>query len=408
MSKRIGMLLLATLVVASFVARSQDQRRDKGVFIEPRNAFIDSINASLERFRKEEKPAKKEFKVDFAGIAAPTSVDQFTSYWHAKPVSQGLSGMCWCFSTTSYFESEIYRLTKRTIRLSELYTVYWEYVEKARRYVRERGESEFGQGSESNAVSRIWKQYGIVPADAYTGLLNGQPFHDHDKMFDEMNTYLKSLKTSNAWDEDAVLKTIRSILDHYIGAPPQTVKVEGKTMTPQEYFEKVVRLNLDDYVEVMSLMQQPFYKKVEYEVGDNWWHSKDYFNVPVNDFIAVIKDALRKGQTICIGGDTSEPGHSGNAGIAVVPTFDIPSAYIDDLARQMRFSNKTTGDDHGIHIVGYLEKDGKDWYLVKDSGSGSRNNSHPGYMFFHEDFVKLKMLTLTVHKDILHEVVKQY
>jgi bleomycin hydrolase len=97
----------------------------------------------------------------------------------------------------------------------------------------------------------------------------------------------------------------------------------------------------------------------------------------------------------------------GHAGVAVVPSFDIPSSYIDENARQFRFANGTTGDDHGVHIVGHTEKDGKDWYLIKDSGAGSRNNSHPGYYFFHEDFVKLKMLGFMVHKSAVPDIVSK-
>jgi bleomycin hydrolase len=109
-----------------------------------------------------------------------------------------------------------------------------------------------------------------------------------------------------------------------------------------------------------------------------------------------------------IGGDTSEPGLEGHAGIAVVPTFDIPSSYIDENSRQFRFSNGTTTDDHLIHLVGYAEKDGKDWYLIKDSGSGSRNNTHPGYYFYHEDYLKLKIMTLFLHKDAAREILAKF
>ena len=123
--------------------------------------------------------------------------------------------------------------------------------------------------------------------------------------------------------------------------------------------------------------------------------------------MSTIKNAIRKGYSVAIGGDTSEPGLDGHAGVAVIPTFDIPSAYIDESARNFRYRNGTTGDDHGIHIVGFKADGGKDWFLVKDSGSGSRNNSHPGYLFYHEDYVKLKMLSAMVHKDAAKEILAQ-
>jgi bleomycin hydrolase len=405
--KKLSFALLALLVALPAWMQGQVSRRDKAVFVTPKNEFMDSVRREASKFIAKPENPRKQLQLEFTGLSRPTSTDDFKKYWHNKPVSQAISGMCWCFSATSFFESEIYRQTKREIKLSELYTVYWEYVEKAKRYVAERGNSVFGEGSEANAVMRIWKTYGIVPADAYTGMKPGQKFHDHGKLFEEMNAYLQSLKANNAWQEDAAISTIKSILNHYLGEPPKIVVAGGKEMTPKEYCENVVQLNMDDYIEIMSLMEKPYYQMTEYEVPDNWWHSKEYFNVPLDDFMSAIKKAIRLGETVCIGGDVSEPGYEGHAGVAIVPTFDIPSEYIDESARQFRFSNGTTGDDHGIHMVGYVEKDGKDWYLIKDSGSGSRNNPHPGYYFYSEDYVKLKMLGMTVHKDFVKELLKK-
>jgi bleomycin hydrolase len=286
-----------------------------------------------------------------------------------------------------------------------MYLVYWEYVDKARRFVRERGDSRFSKGSQPNAAQRIWKEYGTLPAEAYAGVKSGQEFHNDAQMFSEMQSYLESVKQSNSWNEEEVLATVKSILNHYVGEPPETITVNGEKMTPKEYFEKVVRLNMDDYVNVMSLMEKPFFQKVEYEVADNWWHSKDYYNVPVDDFMKIIKSATRKGYTVSIAGDTSECGFYPPLDVAMIPTFDLPSGNIEDDARQFRFSNESTTDVHAIHLVGYLEKNGNDWYLIKDSGTDAQNGKNKGYFFFHKDYVKLKMLNIIVHKDIVEGVI---
>lgn len=407
--KRIPFVVLLFLLGA-FIARTsaQVERRDKAIFVEPKNEFYDSLKKEVNAFKTKQEPVKKKLRMDFSGLDLPKSVDEFTSYWRTPPISQGMTGTCWSFSTTSFFESEIYRQTKREIKLSELYTVYWEYVEKARRFVRERGNSEFGEGSEANAVTRIWKTYGIVPAEAYSGMKAGQKFHDHTTVFQEMKEYLTDVKNSNAWNEDIVVATIKAILNHHLGEPPTTVSVGGTKMTPQEYLRNVVRLKLDDYVEFLSLAEKPYYKQVEYEVPDNWWHSAEYYNLPLDEFMTVLKQAIRNGFTLALGGDTSEPGYEGHAGVAMVPSFDIPSAYIDENARQMRFSNATTQDDHGIHLVGFKKTAAGDWYLIKDSGAGSRNNTHPGYYFYHEDYVKLKILDFMVHKDAAREILAKF
>jgi len=387
---------------------AQAVRHDKAVFVEKKDAFQEQLERRAEEKRGEKKEREMELKMDFSGLALPRSPEEFQQAWHDPPSSQGLTGSCWAFSSLSFFESESHRLTGRKIKLSEMYMTYWEYVEKARRFVRERGNSAFGRGSQPNATIRIWKQYGALPAEAYGTLASAVDFYDDRQMFSEMKTYLEAVKEQDAWNEQEVLTTIRSILDHHLGAPPQTVTVDGKAMTPQEYLREILALNLDDYVDILSLAQEPYYERVEYPVWDNWWHSRDYYNVPLEDFMAIIKAAVREGYTLCIVGDNSEPGFYPLMDVAMVPSFDLPSPFIDDNARQLRFSNESTTDDHAIHLVGYLEKDGQDWYLVKDSDSKARNGRHEGYMFYHEDYVMLKMMNFLVHRDIVEGVLKNY
>lgn len=401
-------LLLALLITVLFLNFTYAQDKNKGEFIDRYSPYYDQMLKEVNEFENPPKPQKKIFKLDFSGLNIPKGLSEFKYYWFNEPVSQGITGTCWSFCTTSFYESEVYRLHNKKIKLSEMWTVYWEYVEKAKGWVRMRGEMNFGEGSQSNAVKRIWKMYGVVPLEAYTGLLPNQKVHNHSKMFNEMNTYLEIVKKNNQWNEEEVVGTIKSILNYYMGTPPEKFIYEGEEYTPKEFLEEQVNLNLDDYIDVMSILEQPFYQQVEYTVPDNWWHNKDYYNVPVYEFMALIKEAIRNGYTIAIGGDVSEAGYDSRSKAGIVPTFDIPSEYIDDYAREFRFDNKTTGDDHGIHLVGYTVKDGKDWYLIKDSGAGSRNVEPKGFYFYHEDYVKLKMLTLTIHKDAAKKILSKF
>ena len=409
-------LIAGAIILCLISYDTVGQAQVKGIFRQAKPGFYQ--NSILKDDREvTEKTApvatNRLFAADLSALSLPNKIDLYKiQQWRNPPISQGNTGTCWCFSTTSFLETEANRLNKIQVKLSEMYTVYWEYVEKARRYIQERGNSLFDEGSEANATTRIWKKYGVVPEDAYTGLINGRKYHNHAAMVQEMKSYLESLKTSSSWNEDMAVNTIKSIMNHYMGVPPAEITVDGKKMTPLQYLKDVVKINPDDYVDILSYMQEPFYKQVEYKVPDNWWHNSDYYNVPLDVFMATLKDIVRKGYTVSIGGDVSEPGFDRDTQCAVVPDFDIPAAYINDDARQFRFSNKTTTDDHGMHLVGYLEKDGKDWYLIKDSSSGSRNNDPNarefGYYFFSEDYVRLKMMDFMVHKDAVKELLGKF
>ncbi len=399
---------IAVLILLSSFSNIIAQEKNKGVFVEPKPGYYLEIKKMIDEFNNPPKEKREVFKLDFTGMDIPKSKEEFKHFWHTDPINQGQTGTCWSFSTTSFFESEAYRLTGKKVSLSPMFTAYWEYVEKVKEYVRTRGKSLVDEGSEANAVTRIYKQYGAVPREAFTGLLPGQKVYDHSKLIAEIRAYLKNVKETNAWDEDEVVNVVKSILNYYMTVPPTEVVVDGKKYSPKEYLTNYLKLKPDDYVDVLSYMQQPYWKQVEYEVPDNWWHNKDYYNVPLDDFMKIIKNAIKNGYTMAIGGDVSEAGYDSWTKCAVVPTFDIPSNYIDENARQFRFSNKTTTDDHGIHLVGYEEKDGVTWFLIKDSGSGAYNTGDKGYYFYHEDYVKLKIMDFMVHKDMFKEYFSKF
>lgn len=407
LSKKI---ILAALIPFSAMA----QQKDKATFIEQKPGYYqNSILKGITEYEEQAKPAEKHksFKIDLTGYDLPTNVEKYTKVWHNTPVSQGNTGTCWCFSTTSFYESEVKRIASKEIKLSEMFGVYWEYVERARYFVQSRGQMSMGEGSETKAVARLMKKYGAAPLSAYNGMLPGQKFYAHDKMYNELEAYWKGVKDRNAWDEDEVVKTTRSILDFYMGKVPDKFTYEGKEYTPQTFLRNIMKLNPDDYLDFMSLKTEAYWEKAEYKVPDNWNHSKDFINVPLDDFMNAVKTSIKNGYTISIGGDVSEAGFESGKQVAVIPSFDIPSEYINEDARAFRFLNQTTTDDHAMHLVGYTEHNGKTWFLVKDSGAGSRNCGEGcksfGYYFFHEDYVKLKMMTFTIHKDAMKDIMKK-
>ncbi len=373
---------------------------------EAREAKTRAIDDAQEALAKQEEAQRKDLTFDMSKIARPSSPADFkVQGWHFPPVAQYLTGTCWSFSTTSYFESEVERLTGQKIKLSEMWTVYHEYLEKAKRYIETRGHSVFEEGSESEALPRIWKIYGIVPESAYPGVLSPDGRYDHSQMLKEMQDYLAYCKDHDCWDEAQILDTLKLIMNKYMGAPPTKVKWGGRTYTPQQFLTEVLKLQLDDYVSFMSTESVPFWTQGEYKVEDNWWHDKSYYNVPLEVWYDALVKAVKAGSTVAIGGDVSEPGYSSANKIAVIPSFDIPRRDINQDARELRFEDGATSDDHGIHLVGYARMGGHDWFLIKDSARASRRVPPDGYFYYRDDYVKLKMLTYMVNKSFVKDVL---
>jgi bleomycin hydrolase len=375
---------------------------------EAAEAKTEEILAQVKADAEAREEAKLELRFDMSVIERPSGPAEFTTQaWHFPPTPQYLTGTCWSFSATSFMESEIHRLSGQEIKLSEMWTAYWEFVNKARGYVETRGESYFDHGSQSAALLRVYREHGVVPRADYEGVLAEDGRFDHDLMEKRMNEFLDWCRDVGFWDEQFIIDTIRGILDLTMGRPPEMVAWNGSEYTPDAFLSEVCRIDPDNYVSVMSTLSVPFWTRGPYDVPDNWWHDASYVNVPLDTWYEVIRSTAAAGQSLVIGGDTSEPGLWGLEDIAVVPTFDIPGPYIDQDSREFRFANGSSTDDHGIHLVGITQLGGHDWFLIKDSNRSSRLGAHKGYYFYRDDYVKLKMLTITVPKDRVADILER-
>ncbi len=406
---------LLAVLVAPLVASAQDliyRERTKYPVLEEieaarkaTQAELDSLIAAADaraaEVRKARREAARELRLDWSKIQVPAGPAAFKSAWHQPPVAQYYTGSCWAFCSLSFLESEVQRLHGRELKLSEMWIVYWEYVEKARRYIREFGHSVVEEGSQDHGTLEVCRLYGVVPQSAYAGVLTEDGRHDHTPLIQELKGYLEWVKASKTWDEERNLATVRGILDKHLGPPPVEFVWQGRTYTPRRFFDDVCRLDLDAYVSCVSRLDEPFGGYVLLDVPDNWRRRDDYLNLPLDVWYKTLREAVRSGYTVVLGGDNSEPGMDGLNDAGVIPEWDIPAKYIGQAARELRIQNRTTGDDHGVHAVGFVKHKGREWVLIKDSNRSSRLGQHKGYYMWDGDYIRLKMLTFLVHKDRL-------
>ena len=333
----------------------------------------------------------------------PNSVTNFQSAASLPCLNQGKTPACWSFATCSFLESEMARLKLPSVRLSVMYPVYYAYLEKARRYVQTKGASRFSPGDLFTGLPDACREYGAMPASVYDKTSAAGVF-DQTRLYPELEECMHDLKAHAQWDEARVLSRVKVILNRHLGEPPKTFSYQGNTYTPKSFVAEVVRLPWADYLMLTSFESAPFNTFTELKVPDNWRHNTNFFNVPLPVFYDAIKGALRSGFSAAIDIDTSEPSYETTGRYCFIPDFDIPVAQITQVARELRFLNGATSDDHAIHLIGCTSVGGEDWFLAKDSWKVAWRDGNQGSLFLHSSYVKLKVLAYLVHRDGVQQV----
>jgi len=283
----------------------------------------------------------------------------------ATPVeNQGQSNTCWSFSTLSFLESEMLRMGKPKVNLSEMFVARKAYFDKAEKFVRMHGNVNFAAGGAFHDAAYIIKKYGIVPEEIYTGRVNGEQTIAHFEMDAVLramvDVIIKQQKPTDNWK-----KAVNGALDGYLGVIPENFQYNGKSYTPKSYAESL-GLNMDNYAEITSFSHHPFYSKFVLEIPDNWAAEK-INNIPLNDMMAVIDNAIMNGYTVAWGADVTETGFSHKNGVAIIPDVDwadVKKEKTDSVIntpgkqkeitqeyRQQTLHNYKTQTNHGIHIL---------------------------------------------------------
>lgn len=347
--------------------------------------------------------------------------------------NQNRSSTCWAFSGLSFFESEILKAGYQgDLDLSEMFVVSKAYGDKAEKFVRLHGSLNFGPGSSFGDVLTVLKTYGIVPESAMPGLNYGLDKHVHGEFDAVSRAYVDAViqnrngKLSTAWRNG-----FQGILDAYLGEVPATFTVDGKEFTPETYM-KHLGINLDDYVDLTSFTHHPFYEKMVIEVPDNWrW--EEAYNLPLDDLIAVIDNALANGYTLAWAADVSEIGFN-RKGLGIVPDeeatensgsdqarwvgltpaqkkekyFEAPvvEKKITQEMRQAEYDNYQTTDDHGMQIFGMAkDQNGTKYYLVKNSWGIT--GDYEGIWYVSEAYVRYKTMDILINKNAIPSGIRE-
>ena len=341
---------------------------------------------------------------------------------------QNRSGTCWDYSTLSYFESEILKATGKTYDLCESFVANKTYMERAIQVVRFHGDCQFAQGGSAEDVLHTLKTHGICPEDAmpFPGSLYGDSLNNFNEFFSVMSPYVDAVAKNKASKISSQWKVgLQGILDAYLGVCPEKFTYEGKEYTPKTFVQSL-GINLDDYVTITSYTHHPFYTSFPVEVQDNWRFPHSY-NLPMDEMMQVIDNAVNEGYTIAWGGDVSEPGFTRDGLAYAIDTKKTESLAGSDMARwlkltaekkrslidslgctvpeivptqemrQERFDNWELTDDHGMLIFGIAkDQNGKEYYMVKNSWG--ETGKYKGIWYMTKTYIAANTMDFMVNK----------
>lgn len=344
---------------------------------------------------------------------------------------QNRSGTCWAYSTLSYFESEILKSTGKTYDLCESFVANKDYMDRAVQVVRYHGDMQFAQGGSAYDVYYVLKNYGICPEDAmpFPGSLYGDSLNNFNEFFSLLEPYVDGIATSKASKISNQWKVgFQGILDAYLGKCPENFTYEGKNYTPKS-FASSLGLNMDDYVTITSYTHHPFYSQFVVEVQDNWRNPASY-NLPMDEMMQIIDNAVMNGYTVAWGGDVSEPGFTRDGLAYMIDAKKMQSLQGSDMARwlglspakrrnlidslgcnvpevqatqemrQERFDNWELTDDHGMLIYGIAkDQNGKEYYMVKNSWG--ETGKYKGTWYMTKTFIAANTMDYMVNKNAI-------
>ena len=369
---------------------------------------------------------KRILTIALAAVLSTAAFAQTQTIYRFTPVNdipvttvkdQARTGTCWCFATISFLEAELIRQGKGHYDLSEMFVVRNNYKDRLFDNYLRRGHGNINPGSIAHMATKAIEKYGIVPEIVCHGINYDSEGHNHT----ELSSYLKAIAEASVelknlspeYDE-----LIESLFDIYLGKVPETFTYEGKEYTPKSFAKMLGFDDMKDYIELTSFSHHPFYQQVPLEIPDNWDHEK-LWNVPLDDLMAIMDNALINGYTVAWDGDLTAGEFQHNRGIAICPepkdfadAVKLEKVYPDRVVtqeiRQKDFETFRTVDDHLMHLTGlFRDQNGNLFYKTKNSWGEGRNEEMKGYLYMSRAYVQMRVVSIMVHKDAIPKDIRK-
>jgi len=328
---------------------------------------------------------------------------------------------CWSNAGSVFLESELLRIGKDRLILSELSFVHSMYMKKADLYFKSDGNLRLDPAGTAYDVIVLAKEYGIVPDGEYyqpdADLTDSR--HKEGEMNAIMRGTLNMAKQQDAGEFSEQWRNMYTTsLLRYLGEPKQSFNVDGKKHTPISLLE-TSGLNMDDYILITSKPGEKPNSIIKLQFDQNW-ADHSFFNVSQNDLPRIIDSSIDGGYTVLWYGAINPDNVFDKEKMAIIPKTTLPGAVkttevpeivfepipemeITDQMRTEAFGKSIKSEQDFLLIYG-LKKDQNDKiYFTSQNVCSSENE----LLNLSQPFITLNTIYLLVNKNALPEDLKK-
>ena len=367
-----------------------------------------------------------------------------------KVTNQKKSGRCWMFSALNVMRLEVMKkCALEDFELSQSYPLFWDKLEKANwllesiidtkdepldgRLVSYLLQAPMNDGGQWDMFVALVEKYGVVPKDAMPESAASSETRELDKYLTlklrEFACILRTAYEKDGYDDgklramkDDMLKTIYRILSIALGRPPVSFTWEAtgkdggfvceRNITPKQFFDKYVSLQLDDYVSLINAptSDKPYGKTytVRFLGNVKGGRAVKYLNLPVSRLKEAALAQLKSGEVVWFGSDVGQFSER-KAGLMDLKALDVAGLLDTNfpLTKAQRLDYGESRMTHAMVLTGVdLDEEGKPlrW---KVENSWGEDVGDKGYFVMTDDWFSEFTYQVVVNKKFLTETERK-
>lgn len=358
---------------------------------------------------------------------------------------QKQSGRCWMFSALNTMRYRIIKDYKlETFELSQAYPLFFDKLEKSNyflesiiktldedlqgRLVKHILADPLGDGGQWDMFVNLVNKYGVVPKYAMPEVNASSATREMDSYLTKMlRSFAKDLR--KAHQEGKSLEELEKMKDGFnediyrsltliLGTPPKTIDFEArdkddnyicdKNLSPKEFFDKYVKMNIDDFVSLINAptADKPFNETFTVDYLGNVSEGKPvkYLNLPIDELKKAAIRQLEDGYPVWMGCDVGQS-FVRKEGILSTKAFKLEELFGLDFAmtKEDRLDYSESLMTHAMVFTGVdLDDEGNPirWKIENSWGDRAGNK---GYLVMSDEWFNEYMYQIAVDKKYLSD-----